>query len=202
VIPPLKNNDEFLASVSTNYQCAIPKSANSNTFKIALKSPTLEIAVNWDTLYSLNYPGFGTINWYLNGSKVGVGQKIRATKVGRYNAILSWQGCNGDSSNALVLNSVDYEPIKNTLVKIYPNPSKGNVFVESDSKLKSIKLFSSDGQLIEFMESKDLDNLATKAINGSENLYELHLPSGMYFIEIETKESFQINRVFEKIIVK
>lgn len=202
VIPPLKNNDEFLASVSTNYQCAIPQSANSNKFRIALKSPTLEIAVNWDTLYSLNYPGFGTINWFMNGVKVGVGQKIRATQVGRYNAILSWQGCNSDSSNALILNSVGNNPIKNDLVKIYPNPSKGDVFIESNREIKLIKLYSSDGRLIRSLESTDLDNLETRSINGSGNLYELHLPSGMYFLEIEAQEGMEIRRVFEKILVK
>jgi hypothetical protein len=202
VKPPLKNNDVFIASVSTNHQCVSPKTANSNSFKVALKTPSLEIAVNWDTLFPLNYPGFGTVSWYLNGMKIGVGQKIRATKIGRYNAILSWQGCNSDSSNALVLNSVANNLVEKSGINIYPNPSTGRVFIQSQDKLNAIKLYSTDGKLLRNIDLSNGNNSANELIIRSGNLYELQLGSGIYFMECILDESEQNQSVFEKIIVK
>ncbi len=202
IIPPLKNNDAFVATATTNYQCASPKSVSSNIVKIALKTPTLEIAVNWDTLYPTNYPGFGTVNWYLNGMKIGVGQKIRATQLGRYNAVLSWQGCNSDSSNTLILNSIANNLIENSALKIYPNPSTGRVFIESLEKLKFIKIYSTEGKLI-----RNID-LSIENISGVDfatrtgNLYELQLASGVYFVELIAEGSNPIKVMFEKIVIK
>ncbi len=219
ISPPLKNNDEFYATVSTTAHCASPSSASSNTHKVLLKLVNLNITVDWDTLSATNYPGFGSINWYLNGLKVGVGTKFRATQTGRYVAVLVWQGCSSDSSNALIINSVNTHNFIKNAIQVYPNPSSGRIFISAADKIVTeIQIYSLDGKMVAYlnasngftnnadmdMDVSDLQNGSNKTIQFINGQFETQLSSGMYLIEVKYK-SHQSNSEIsyrDKIIVR
>jgi hypothetical protein len=173
VMPPLRDKDQFHVVVSTNYQCTNPNSLKSNVITVNLSVPTLAIGVDFDTLRPLNYPGYGQVQWFRNGVKVGTGDFFHAKNTGRYVACLSWQGCLSDSSNALILNSVNSNGFLKNAISIYPNPNDGNFTVKSFIN-GSVEIWNSSGQQM----------VSNKMIAGESSDFNLNLSSGIYFIKV------------------
>ena len=173
ISPPLRDKDIFHLILSTSYQCSNPNNIKSNVHTINLSVPTLIIEADFDTLRPLNYPGYGQVIWYRNGVKVGSGDFFHAKNTGRYVACLSWQGCLSDSSNALILNSVNTRNIQLSYVNLYPNPNDGNFKLKSTINGK-VEILNSNGQLIK------------NQIINNEDLIEFHmsLSNGVYLIRI------------------
>lgn len=69
--------------------------------------------------------------------------------------------------------------------KVYPNPASENIYIETNSKIKNIKLFSTDGKLI--IESRILQ------------LNIQNLNTGIYILAIENEEgSIGIQKIIKK----
>jgi lysyl endopeptidase len=73
-------------------------------------------------------------------------------------------------------------------VVIYPNPSDGKCFIESNQIINSFKLFNISGKSV----------LIKEYINSKKIVFDENLSSGVYFIEMEMENTKQI----QKIIVK
>ena len=76
------------------------------------------------------------------------------------------------------------EPIQSIDFRVFPNPSDGTLFVKSNSAIEKINVYQVNGQHIQEFSSDILDIS--------------HLPSGIYFVEVQTNK--QIGRI--KIIRK
>ncbi len=183
VLPKQKDSVAYKISATTTYKCAFPKTAMSNVVNVKLTYRNIVIYCSNDTLFVLNKPVGGQIDWYLNGVKIGTGNNnfIHATKKGGYRAIYKNGTCVSDSTNRLVLMSVG---IKNNPLKygsrIYPNPSKD--FVSFDSKVNGqLEVLNSIGQVV-FKESVE--------INNSYKLNISKLTPGQYLIMIRTNDLY------------
>jgi len=183
VLPNQKDSVAYKISATSTYKCAFPKTAMSNIVTVKLTYRNIVIYCSNDTLFVLNKPVGGQIDWYLNGVKIGTGNNnfIHASKKGGYRAIYKNGTCVSDSTNRLVLMSVG---IKNNPLKygsrIYPNPSKD--FVNFDSKVNGqLEIVNTIGQVI-IKESIE--------INNSYRLNISKLTSGQYLIMIRTNDSY------------
>jgi hypothetical protein len=183
VLPKQKDSVAYKISATSTYKCAFPKSVFSNSVNVKLMYRNITIYCSNDSLFMLNKPVGGQIDWYLNGVKIGTGTNnfIHATKKGAYRAIYKNGTCISDSTNRLVLMSVG---IKNNPLKygsrIYPNPSKD--FVSFDSKVNGqLEVLNSIGQVV-FKESVE--------INNSYKLNISKLTPGQYLIMIRTNDLY------------
>jgi uncharacterized repeat protein (TIGR01451 family) len=117
-------------------------------------------------------------------------QSYTATKNGDYSLEVSFNRCL-DTSSCISIRalSVRKKSFKD-LLKIYPNPTKGNIVIEfekSHSQLQA-KILSITGQVI-----------ATKNVSNSDRLeFDLDAAKGIYFIEITTEEGRAVVRVIKE----
>jgi hypothetical protein len=88
-------------------------------------------------------------------------------------ACLSWQGCLSDSSNAIILNSVNNYNFTNKSITIYPNPNDGNFNIKSSIN-GFIEIWHSNGQQI---IRRELESSKSTRLN-------LNLSSGVYLIRL------------------
>ena len=72
-----------------------------------------------------------------------------------------------------------------TYIKLYPNPSKGLFFIESEEDILEIKVSNMLGQQIEALHT-----------NGTLDL-SMHT-SGVYFISIETKKGISSHKILKQ----
>ena len=122
VLPKQKDSVAYKISATSTYKCAFPKTVFSNVVNVKLMYRNIVIYCSNDTLFILNKPAGGQIDWYLNGVKIGTGTNnfIHATKKGGYRAIYKNGTCVSDSTNRLVLMSVGIKnnPLKKIHVRI------------------------------------------------------------------------------------
>lgn len=189
VLPKQKDSVAYKISATSTYKCAFPKTAFSNVVNVKLTYRNIVIYCNLDTLFILNKPAGGQIDWYLNGVKIGTGTNnfIHATKKGGYRAIYKNGNCVSDSTNRVLLMSVG---IKNNPLKygsrFYPNPSKD--FVSFDSKVNGqLEVLNTLGQL---MMKESIE------VNKSYRINISNLTSGEYLIMVRTDDSYiQIDKL-------
>jgi len=189
VLPKQKDSVAYKISATSSYKCAFPKTAFSNVVNVKLTYRNIVIYCNLDTLFILNKPAGGQIDWYLNGVKIGTGTNnfIHATKKGGYRAIYKNGSCISDSTNRVLLMSVG---IKNNLLKygsrIYPNPSKD--IVSFDSKVNGqLEVLNTLGQL---MMKESIEANKSYRFNIS------NLVPGEYLIMVRTDDSYnQIDKL-------
>ena len=81
------------------------------------------------------------------------------------------------------------ERLTESLLNIYPNPSKGFVQIESDHAIKSLSLFNILGQKV--FENKYLSVHACK-------VDMLNFPKGHYTIQVETNESVTTSKLIKE----
>ena len=77
-------------------------------------------------------------------------------------------------------------PISNTNVSVYPNPTSGNLFFDTSFSIKKIKIYASNGQLV---ANKTTTNNTVSVAD---------LPVGFYLIELQTTDGIIINKNFVK----
>ncbi|MEA3494806.1 MAG: T9SS type A sorting domain-containing protein, partial [Bacteroidota bacterium] len=76
--------------------------------------------------------------------------------------------------------------VRNSEILIYPNPSNENIYIKSETKIKSINLYNSLGKLI-----LETQNLSAKN-------YELNKQvKGIYFLRIALMDG---NEILEKVV--
>lgn len=189
VLPKQKDSVAYKISATTTYKCAIPKTTFSNVLTVKLTYRNIVIYCSNDTLFVLNKPAGGQIDWYLNGAKIGTGTNsfIHATKKGGYRAIYRNGSCMSDSTNRLALMSVGIKsnPLKYGS-RIYPNPS--NDFVSFESKVNGqIEILNTLGQLL---IQKSIEANKSYKFNIS------NLTPGEYLIMVRTDDSYvQIDKL-------
>lgn len=76
--------------------------------------------------------------------------------------------------------------IKNSNLVIYPNPSKGMIYIESDDEILAINVFDLQGVKM-FNLFKDQNSIDLTELN-----------NGFYIVEIKTQKSVYINKVMKK----
>lgn len=107
---------------------------------------------------------------------------------GTYNVCLTVTnsvGCENTTCQTVTINGLGIE--KNSIVdfKVYPNPSNGNLTIESNSNITKISVKDLIGQTV--------FNKNTNATTSRISLEEIN--SGFYFIEIETEKGKAIKRI-------
>jgi hypothetical protein len=74
-------------------------------------------------------------------------------------------------------------------INIYPNPSKGNVFLSCDEEIISVDIFSLNGKLINAMDKNTSGNYSMNFFVTNEK--------GIYFVVVNTAK----NRIIKKIVI-
>jgi uncharacterized protein (DUF2141 family) len=86
-----------------------------------------------------------------------------------------------------LLNSI--EQIENQQIKIFPNPTNGQLIIENgELKIENVEIFDVMGRMCH-VETWHAASLQPQRLNLS------HLPIGIYFVRIQTKESVVIRKV-------
>ena len=108
---------------------------------------------------------------------------------GTYTVSLTVSNCYGSDIMVKqdVINTIGNTPFNNNSLIIYPNPSSGNIKIESNSNITQINIYSIEGKL---MQRFDRVNSKTPSIDISD------LNKGLYLIEVLDR-----NRNWTKIII-
>jgi len=124
-----------------------------------------------------------TINWSNNQHSL----IITDLSAGLYSvAVIDDNGCMATGfAEVQVVSEISFSDI-NTL-SIYPNPSDGNFFIESDELIKSVKIFDATGKLC----------VEQNTNNSIVEIWEINT-SGLYLICIETENSV----INQRIVIK
>ena len=78
------------------------------------------------------------------------------------------------------------QPINPSITSIYPNPAKDKLIIKSNELIQNISLFNLQGQKL----------MSVEGINANEKTLSLnHLKNGMYFLQIETENRVNIQKV-------
>ena len=103
-----------------------------------------------------------------------------ATVNGSYAVIIN-DGICSDTSACIMVNSVDIHELNNSSnIIIYPNPSTGQITVESPNAVQ-VEIYNLSGVLIKSTNKKEID-LSQEA-------------KGVYFVKIMTKENIEITKL-------
>lgn len=152
-------------------------------------------AVDNVRIYSPNTPD-SLIDYYiyLDDSLVMVSDTTSAIIEGLvpgidYNLCVSAHYPSGLSElNCISINTMSIpESVQKNPVKIYPNPAKDKLFIESSSLIKTIKIYDFRGKIL-------LNSIPETT---STFIYINNLPAGMCFLEINTSKGLQ----YEKFII-
>jgi len=80
------------------------------------------------------------------------------------------------------------EPLPQSQINIYPNPTNQNFTIEANEILKSVKLYNTIGQLV----------LEIKPLQTNSQIEVSHLPKGLYFVQILQQNG---TSVLKKVVV-
>ncbi|MEM7373935.1 MAG: right-handed parallel beta-helix repeat-containing protein [Bacteroidota bacterium] len=84
-------------------------------------------------------------------------------------------------SDVAIVDGLEGENLIEKRVSVYPNPSPGNINIQADSRIRSVLIYSSQGQLLDRMEGKNQLSLSM----------DTSLPSGIYVLRIQTVSYIQ-----------
>jgi len=125
-------------------------------------------------------------NQWISGA---IDQTFTATANGNYSVIIFDINCDIPLafSTCLNVNSVGLEENEANHFKIYPNPTKNELIVQSDSELKWITLKDLDGKLVQqFKVQGTYYSLLLDDLN-----------DGVYLIEVQSETGIKIDRVIK-----
>jgi len=79
-------------------------------------------------------------------------------------------------------------PVKDVLVKIYPNPTTNVLNIETVSNLKSIELYDVNGRILEINK-----------LNLNRAVFDISkYKSGLYFVKITTEDGSKIEKIIKE----
>ena len=118
------------------------------------------------------------------------GHKLTVSAAGQYYVIVTQSGCSSESSNIITIDHDELQSSgKNELVKIYPNPFKDVITLESKS----------DAKWIEFEMVNILGHVLFKgAFTDMISIRTDHMPSGIYFLNFKNNGSLNTRKIIKK----
>jgi hypothetical protein len=155
-----------------------------------ISEPTPIIVNIWQNGSALEAtPGFASYQW-LDGNGNGILGAITDTfnpiTQDEYSVeVIDTNGCTTTSYSILIL--IDLIKDNNIEMSIYPNPSKGNLIIESSEQLTSISVINSLGNKLLF-----INNIAFKK---QTNIDLSTFAKGIYFIQIELNNQIINQRI-------
>ena len=194
----IANNSVFgWGTYSNNYGLSV-QSIAGNTFVTQKGSSGFNTPINYDTNwhhYAITYDGYGLRVYqdgiHLNGSVESLSTQGTILYIGAvagdsvmqgndvyfddfqvYNQWFTDQGVYGLylTQSPVILNSESFQA-KNLKASIYPNPTTNNFTIEMDNEVKSVEVFSLQGQKVLTSKNKNVN------VSG--------LSKGMYLVRIE-----------------
>lgn len=149
VITSPVHGDKIWARSTIAGACIRPQNqiySDTETVIISSKPPAPVISHNWDTLTASNV-GSGTYSWYnQSGTLFGTGRIIQANQNGTFRVVYRENGCNSDSSNALVFNSLDAYRPGMPFIQAYPNPAKDVCHLPASETIRTLRVYELSGR--------------------------------------------------------
>ena len=146
------------------------------------------LTVSGDTLFAT--PGLSGYEWYLDNILIAgaSGDSYITTMNGVYSVtVTDSNGCSS-TSLAFILNTGLFESLAKEL-KLYPNPTTGNLLIETGPDLCEIIIYNSIGKEALHLVHKNESSLSLDLTN---------LPTGYYHIKVITgKEGIRIAKLFK-----
>lgn len=180
VISAPVNGAKVYATINVAGMCVMPANqiySDTPTLVVYPKPATPSVSRNLDTLIASNV-GNGTYTWYRSGALKGTGRKYKTNQNGTYKCVYSENGCFGDSSTAIVFNSLFADPLSKNGIYLTPNPVQNWLNVNGVTQLMGVKVYAGNGALV-------LSNPETQGQNGMVQVNVSTLPAGVYIIEFE-----------------
>ncbi|SFC42640.1 Por secretion system C-terminal sorting domain-containing protein [Flexibacter flexilis DSM 6793] len=159
-------------------------SAVSQAIAITVKPmPATTVSVNGLVLSVTPTPN-AIYQWYLNNNPIIGATQATYTAVanGVYMVRITLNGCAAMSFDKMIT-TVSIKDVIDSQVKVYPNPSAGRVMVET-SELSEVSVIV-------------LDQLGRQiqAHTATDNITEINLTRGLYFVQVRSKEGVSIKKI-------
>ena len=103
---------------------------------------------------------------------------------------LAYHGTNPHAPQTLTRTALGVESFSLQSSKIYPNPSKGEFTIKTNTKLSQINIYSELGKLIKSISVEDDLNTNEVSVNG--------LSTGIYFLELQN----DTEKSWKKVVVE
>ena len=192
-VAPLTNTS-YIAKGTDIHNCILSNSVNINIEP----KPNVTATANKSTICkgesaTLIGAGAETYNWGTGlgtGSVVVVSPPVDVT----YNFIVSGTGSNGCTNTAVVTvvvskcTGISTESSGNTAIKIYPNPTNGEITLEFQGSLqKTIEVTDLSGRKV-----------ISKTTNDEKMILDLNmLPAGVYSVKVSTADAVETTRIIK-----
>lgn len=186
------------ASLAGNYRVVVTNATGCFDTSAALtvtvnpKPAAPVLTTNVDTIFAR--PGTDLL-WFRNGILLAgiTDSTLLITQNGSYRALrLSAQGCNSDSSNAIVVSNVAVADHQLLNARIYPNPTSGLLILELESSNQDaleVELRSVTGALVY------QQRYAAGSYDPRLSLELGDLPAAVYLLQLRQGERFKHQRV-------
>ena len=151
---------------------------------LATEITSSTITVNYDTLSALEGFDF-EYEWFLDGNPIPNSNtsQIVATTNGNYHVDIDHYGCSS-TSDTLNFQSIWIVEYDSKLV-IYPNPSQGEVTIESQKEIENLSVYNSLGAIVRKLEG----------IKGKKSILLTDLSPGTYFAHITSEGITQVRKI-------
>lgn len=175
LIPVL--SDKYKLLLTSSQYCVSPVSVIlRDTINQITGVKKVTVSRFMDTLQAQNV-GNGLYSWYLSGNLVGTGKMHKAKSNGNYRCIYTENGCNSDSSDVIVFNSLDIKQMIKAKTQIYPNPTTDFLNIETKFSGKIVFRSMNGSIIFETTVSEGLTKITLKDFT-----------SGIYIVEFEADQ--------------
>ncbi len=170
------DSDIITLELTSDALCATNTHALANI--ITMRVNDLPLPVITANGHLLRTGSFTAYQWYVNDTAIAgaTADTLLATRTGSYKVMVTdAQGCSNTS--AVHVNStvgIGQMPAGNNEVAIFPNPTRGIVYIQSKESAINIRVFTVEGKLV--MEYNDVKKIDIT-----------HLADGLYTIQIRNK---------------
>jgi hypothetical protein len=167
-------------SVTYTNACGTSESTDIDlTFNQLPETPSIILNIDLDLEATIDASFY---EWYLNGTLIdgAVDQVLTPSGVGFYTVkAISGNDCVSELSAAFEVTALGLSNISGTNIRIFPNPSDGNIQLTGITKQTSFQVYDATG--------KSIKNFV--ATTNSQQSIDLNLPSGLYFIRSDNWNS-------------
>lgn len=144
------NGSKVWATVNVAGPCVRPANlikSDTQTLVVNPKPATPVVSRNFDTLFATNV-GSGTYTWYRSGVVKGTGRSLKVNQNGTYKCVYAENGCQGDSSTAIVFNTLLADPLQLNGIYLAPIPANNVLNVYGANQAHSFRVYSATGALV------------------------------------------------------